>query len=450
MTTRFENGIVVTLGEKNRVLWNATVVTDGEKVAAVGDAAELKRRFPDASAVDCTGKIVLPGFICTHHHFYSTMARGMGIPGEPASNFVEILERLWWKVDRALDEEDITLSAQLPLIDCIRNGTTTVIDHHASPGMRDGSLDLIENAVRQAGLRASLCYEVSDRNVPGAGIAENERFIKKVGKGSASGAVPGDGQIAAMMGMHASFTMSDATLERCVGIARDAGVGCHIHVAEDAADRADSLAKYNMPTVNRLQKLGVTGEKSIFVHCVHIDEAEMDILASTRTSVVHNPESNMNNAVGVTPLLKLLGKGVLVGLGTDGMGSDMLVQMRCAYLLHRLANHDPRVAFMEAPQLLLQNNAAIAKRQFGLQLGEIAEGLPADLAILDYQPPTPLSEANFLGHLIFGLVDATVDTTVCKGKILMQGKQILSMDEARLAARSREIAPHMWQRLQEL
>jgi putative selenium metabolism protein SsnA len=442
MATRFENGIVVTLGEKNRVLWDATVVTDGERIAAVGDAAEMRQRFPGADPVDCTGKIILPGFICTHHHFYSTMARGMGIPGEPAANFVEILERLWWKVDRALDEEDITLSAQIPLIECIRNGTTTVIDHHASPSMRDGSLDLIENTVRQAGLRASLCYEVSDRNVAGAGIAENERFIKKVGKG--------DGQIAAMMGMHASFTLSDATIDQCVGIAREAGVGCHIHVAEDAADRADSLAKYNLPVVNRLQKLGVAGEKSIFVHCVHVDDSEMDILAATRTSVVHNPESNMNNAVGVTPVLKMLNKGVLVGLGTDGMGSDMLAQMRCAYLLHRLANHDPRVAFLEAPQLLLQNNAAIAKRQFGLQLGEIAEGLPADLAILDYQPPTPLSAANFLGHLIFGLVDANVDTTVCKGIILMQGKHILSMDEERLAARSREIAPQMWQRLQEL
>jgi len=442
MTTRFENGIVVTLGEKNRVLWNATVVTDGELVTAVGDSAEMKRRFPKAESVDCSGQIVLPGFICTHHHFYSTMARGMSIPGEPAANFVQILKRLWWKVDRALDAEDITLSAQLPLIDCIRNGTTTVIDHHASPCMRDGSLDLIENAVRQAGLRASLCYEVSDRNIPGGGVAENERFIKKIGKG--------DGQIAAMMGLHASFTLSDATLEQCVGIARDAGVGCHIHVAEDTADREDSLAKYNMPTVKRLDKLGLTGEKSIFVHCVHIDDSEMDILAATKTAVVHNPESNMNNAVGVTPLLKLLKKGVLVGLGTDGMGSDMLVQMRCAYLLHRLANHDPRVAFLEAPQLLLQNNAQIAERQFGLQLGEIAESRPADLAILDYQPPTPLSETNFLGHLIFGLVDATVDTTVCSGKILMKGKKIISMDEERLAARSRELAPQMWKRLQEL
>ena len=339
MTTRFENGIVVTLGANNQVLWNGSVVVEGENVLAVGNASEIKKRFPDAEAVDCSGKVVLPGFICTHHHFYSTMARGMAIPGEPASNFVEILERLWWKLDAALSADDITLSAQIPLIECIRNGTTTVIDHHASPAFRDGSLDLIESAVRQAGIRASLCYEVSDRNVMGGGVEENERFIKKVGKG--------DGQIAAMMGLHASFTLSDATLEKCVGIAKDAGVGCHIHVAEDAADREDSIKKYGMPTVHRLDKMGASGEKSLFIHCVHIDEEEMDIIARTKTSVVHNPESNMNNAVGVTPLFKLLKKNILVGLGTDGMSSDMLSQMRCAYLLHRLANSTPRKGFTD-------------------------------------------------------------------------------------------------------
>jgi putative selenium metabolism protein SsnA len=442
MATRFENGIVVTLGKNNRVIWNGSVVTDGENVVAIGTAAEMKKKYPNAESVDCTNKVVLPGFICTHHHFYSTFARGMFIPGEPASNFVEVLERLWWKVDRAIVGDDILLSAQIPLIECIRNGTTTVIDHHASPSQRDGSLDMIESAVRQAGVRASLCYEVSDRNVMGGGIAENERFIKKIGKG--------DGQIAAMMGLHASFTVSDETVEKCVGIAKDAGVGCHIHVAEDAADRKDSIEKFGVPTVERLHKLGMTGEKSIFVHCVHIDESEMDTVAATKTIVVHNPESNMNNAVGVTQLLKLLKKNILVGLGTDGMNSDMLTQMRCAYLLHRLDNRDPRVAFMEAPQLLLQNNADIAERQFGIRVGELAEGRPADMAILDYIPPTPMNENNFLGHLIFGMTDSAVDTTVCRGQILMKNKQILTMDEERLAARSRELAPKMWERLQAM
>jgi putative selenium metabolism protein SsnA len=442
MTIRFENGIVVTLGKNNRVIWNGSVVTDGENVVAIGTAAEMKKKYPNAESVDCTNKVILPGFICAHHHFYSTFARGMFIPGEPASNFVEVLERLWWKVDRAIVGDDILLSAQIPLIECIRNGTTTIIDHHASPSQRDGSLDMIESAVRQAGVRASLCYEVSDRNVMGGGIAENERFIKKVGKG--------DGQIAAMMGLHASFTVSDDTVEKCVGIAKDAGVGCHIHVAEDAADRKDSIEKFGVPTVARLHKLGMTGEKSIFVHCVHIDEAEMQTVADTNTIIVHNPESNMNNAVGVTKLLKLLARGILVGLGTDGMNSDMLTQMRCAYLLHRLDNRDPRVAFMEAPQLLLQNNADIVERQFGIRVGELAEGRPADMAILDYIPPTPMDENNFLGHLIFGMTDSAVDTTVCRGKILMQGKKIISMDEERIAARSRELAPEMWKRLQAM
>jgi putative selenium metabolism protein SsnA len=440
MTTLFENGIVVTLGSQPRVIWNGAVAVDGEQIVGVGEAPLLRKRFSGAESFDCSGKLTLPGFICAHHHFYSTMARGMAIPGTPAANFVEILERLWWKLDRALLDEDITLSAQIPLIECIRNGTTTVIDHHASPGSREGSLDLIEAAVRQAGIRASLCYEVSDRNARGGGIRENARFIKKVGKG--------DGQISAMMGLHASFTLSDGTLDECVGLARDAGVGCHIHVAEDAADREDSVTKYGMPTVMRLEKRGAAGAKSLFVHCVHIDESEMDHIVGTQTAVVHNPESNMNNAVGVTPLLPLLKKGALVGLGTDGMGSDMLAQMRCAYLLHRLANHDPRVAFVEAPGLLLGGNAEIAMRQFGLPLGALAEGRPADLAILDYLPPTPLTPENFLGHLIFGLVDATVDTTVCRGKILMRNKRILSLDEERISARSRELAPMMWKRLQ--
>ncbi|MCS7010299.1 MAG: putative aminohydrolase SsnA [Anaerolineales bacterium] len=442
MAIRFENGIVVTLGQENRVIWNGSVVIEGEKIAAVGGSSDLQHRFPKAEAIDCSGKIILPGFICAHHHFYSTMARGMSVPGEPAENFVQILERLWWKVDRAILEEDILLSAQLPLIDCIRNGVTTVIDHHASPSMCDGSLDILESAVRQAGLRASLCYEVSDRNIKGDGIAENERFIKKIGQG--------DGQIAAMMGLHASFTLSDETIETCVSIAREHSVGCHIHVAEDLADREDALQKYGLPPVERLHRLGATGEKSLFIHCVHVDEREMQILAETQTAVVHNPESNMNNAVGVTPLLKLMQKGVLVGLGTDGMNSDMLAQMRCAYLLHRLANRDPRVAFREAPTLLLENNREIARRQFGVPLGEIAEGYPADLAILDYHPPTPLTEANFLGHLLFGLVDANVDTTVCRGRILMRNKQVLTLDEERIAARSRELAPKMWERLQAL
>ncbi|OQX95123.1 hypothetical protein B6I21_07055 [candidate division KSB1 bacterium 4572_119] len=303
-----------------------------------------------------------------------------------------------------------------------------------------GNDDIIEKAVLQAGIRANLCYEVSDRNVKGGGIEENVRFIKKCN-------TTPQNQISAMMGLHASMTISPETLESCVGHAKDLGVGCHIHVAEDKADREDSLQKYSAPTVTRLLEAGAGGEKSIFVHCIHIDEDEMDQLADSKTIVVHNPESNMNNAVGVSPVLDMMNKDILVGLGTDGMTSNMFTQARAAYLLHRLAKKDPRVAFVEAPQMLLWNNAKIVNRFFPVTLGEITKGAAADIILVDYTSPTQFTVDNFLGHFIFGLYDARVDTTICNGEILMKNKEIQHLDVEKLAAESTALANKMWKRL---
>jgi len=243
------------------------------------------------------------------------------------------------------------------------------------------------------------------------------------------------------------MTLTDSTLARCRGVAERYGTGYHIHVAEGLEDNADSLKKYGIRTVERLMTRGIRGKNSLYVHCVNIDEPEMDLIKDTGTIVVHNPESNMNNAVGVADVLAMMAKGILVGLGTDGMASDMPAQMRCAYLLHRLENRDPRVAFCEAPQLLLWNNVEIASRFFPVRLGVIEKGAAADLAILDYIPPTALKEGNFLGHFTFGMVDAVVDTTIVAGKILMQNKQILSLDEEEIAARSRALATKVWSRI---
>ena len=435
-----KNATLVSLGENNQVTFDAALrVVDGQ-VEAMGPQAEISGSADEI--IDARGRVLMPGLVCSHHHFYSTMARGMNPPGEPASNFTEILERLWWKVDRALTMEDVKLSAQVPLLESIRNGTTTIVDHHASPSCRDGSLDTIADAVREAGLRACLCYEVSDRNVEGAGIEENARFMKRC-------AEEGGDDLRAMMGLHASFTCNDKTLERCVDAAKPFAAGFHIHVAEDQADVDHSLKTYGKRVVHRLADMGLAGPKSIFVHAIHVDESEMDRLAETDTMVVHNPESNMNNAVGAARVIDLINKGVLVGLGTDGMSSDMFSQMRAAYLLQRQALGDPRVAFMEAPQMMLAGSAALARRLFDLPLGELKVGGPADMIILDYLAPTPLSADNFLGHLIFGMVDATVDTTIAKGKVLMQNKKIRVMDEEAIYARSRELTPAVWQRVQD-
>jgi len=434
-------GIVITLGRNNQVIHDGAVYVKDGLIADVGQAKDLKERYVCEVKVNARNKVVLPGFICAHHHLYSTMARGFAPPGEPARCFGEILERLWWKLDRALLEDDVYISALIPLIECIRNGTTAIIDHHASPSCRDGSLDLIAKAVLESGIRASLCYEVSDRNVPAGGLAENERFLKRM-------AAEKSPFLTGMMGLHASMTVSDDTLARCRAVAERYGVGYHIHVAEGLEDHTDSLMKYGVRTVERLVTRGICGKNSLYIHCVNIDEREMDLIKDTGTMVVHNPESNMNNAVGVANVLAMMAKGILVGLGTDGMASDMPAQMRCAYLLHRLENRDPRVAFCEAPQLLLWSNVEIAGRFFPTRLGVIERGAAADFAILDYIPPTTLEAGNFLGHFIFGMVDAVVDTTIVAGKILMQNKQILSLDEEEIAARSRKLAAKVWSRIQ--
>ena len=433
------NGTVITLGDENRVIDDGAVYVKDGRIGAVGTTAELKQKYHCPVRIDAKNKVVLPGFICAHHHLYSTMARGFAPPGEPAFTFGEILERLWWKLDRALSAEDVRYSALIPLMECIRNGTTTVLDHHASPSCREGSLDTIADAVLESGMRASLCYEVSDRNVAGAGVEESERFLARLA------AEPSE-QLAGMVGIHASLTVSDETLAGCREVAERHGVGYHIHVAEGTEDHIDSLAKYGVRTVERLVDRGICGDRSLFIHCINIDEHELSLIHETNTMVVHNPESNMNNAVGVAPILEMLDRGILVGLGTDGMASDMPAQMRCAYLVHRLQKRDPRVAFCEAPQLLLWNNAAIANRFFDVQLGSLEPGAAADMAILDYIPPTELNTGNFLGHFIFGMVDATVDTTIAAGKVLMEGKKITVLDEEAIAARSRELAARMWAR----
>ena len=195
---------------------------------------------PEAEKLDAKGQLVLPGSICGHTHFYGAFARGMAIPGEPAKNFVEILEKLWWRLDRALDEESIRLSALVCLIDAIRNGTTTLIDHHASPNLIDGSLDICADAIVQSGLRVCECYEVTDRNGPDgakAGIAENVRFAKSLVVTPRT------------VTRHFSPPLSVCTPRSPSGRRRSIGVwlkrnrfglGFHIHVAEDAADEVDS------------------------------------------------------------------------------------------------------------------------------------------------------------------------------------------------------------------
>lgn len=418
----------------------AVFIEDG-LIAGVGPSEELRKKHPKEDVIDACGGIVMPGLINCHMHFYSTFARGMALSGPPPANFVEILKGLWWRLDKKLNADDIYYSALIPLIECIKCGTTTIIDHHASPFAVEGSLDLIARAVKEMGLRASLCYEVSDRDgddIAKAGIAENVRFIREHKE---------DDVLSGLMGLHASFTLSDKTLEHAVTEARNLGVGCHIHTAEDKADLADARERYGMGVVERFHARGLLGKKTITAHCVHVSDKEMELLAETDTNVVHNPESNMNNAVGCAQIIRMFEKDVLVGLGTDGMTSDMFRESKVANIIHKHANGDPRVGFSEAYQMLIKNNGAIASKAFPRGAGVIEPGAYADIIILDYKAPTPLTFDNFAGHLLFGLSAGDVVTTICGGKVLMQDRELVGIDEAEITSKSRELAQGLWKRM---
>jgi putative selenium metabolism protein SsnA len=432
---------LVTCNSSGEIIPRGAVLIRDGRIAAAGPAEALDREYPQARRMDAGG-VIMPGLICGHMHLYSTMARGMALKDEAPANFVQILERLWWRLDRSLDEEDIRYSALVTLMACIRHGTTTLIDHHASPGHIDGSLDILAGAVRQAGLRASLCYEVSDRGgheEARAGIEENVRFLKRCRRED-------DPFLGASFGLHASFTLSDETIGRCVEEAAGLDSGFHLHVAEDAADVRDAREKYGKSAVRRLADMGVLGGKTLAIHCVHVDADDIELLRETGTKVIHNPQSNCNNGVGVAPVLELMARGIPVGLGSDGFTANMFDEIRTANIIHKLDRRDPRVAYTEVPGMIFKNNRLIAGLFFDQPLGVIEPGAAADIIALDYDPATPLNAGSLWGHVLFGLAGARVSTTIVGGRVLMHQGELLDLDEAEICARSRQLAEKLWDR----
>lgn len=436
------NGLLITLGGQNRVIPGGAVVIDGKLIAEVGDTPVLREKYPQARFIDAEGKVIMPGMTNTHMHLYSTFARGMALKDEPPGDFAQILERLWWRLDKVLGMEDVYYSALVPLIDCVKNGTTTIVDHHASPNAITGSLSTIARAAGEIGVRSCLCYEVSDRDgmdKAQEGIDENVRFIEACRN-------EGDDMLTGCMGLHASLTLSDATLQAAAAAAEKLGAGCHIHTAEGIQDVEDSMRKSGVRVVERLQRFGILGPRSIAAHCVHVNDREIAILKETGTNVAHNPESNMGNAVGCAPVLRMLGQGVRVGMGTDGFTTDMFEGIKVANVLHKFHQADPSAAWAEVPQMIFGNNPAILSGFFPGKLGVLEPGAYADLLIVDYDPPTPLDEMNYYGHVLFGFSGGQVETTIVNGKVLMLNRVLQTVDEKAVRARARVLARKLWER----
>ncbi|GIL08887.1 MAG: chlorohydrolase [Chloroflexota bacterium] len=435
------NATLITWGASGAVLPGHALYIDGGLIRDSGPSRDLEARYPQAERLDARGQLVMPGSICAHTHFYGAYARGMAIPGPAPADFPAILRRLWWPLDKALTPETVRASALVCLLDAVKHGTTTLFDHHASPNCIDGSLDIIAGAVEQAGLRAVLCYEVTDRDGEEkmrAGIAENLRFM------AASAARP---LVRGTFGLHASLTLDDRALRACADAA-PADAGFHVHVAEHEADEEDSLRRSGQRVVPRLDAYGIWRDNTIAAHCIHIDAAERDLLKQRGVWVTHQPRSNMNNGVGAAAIDDMLAQGLAVCLGNDGFSNNMWAEWKAAYLLQKVVHRDPRRANgVSIAQMAAQNNARLAERFFpGARLGELTVGAQADIVLVDYHPYTPLTAGNLPWHILFGFEASMVTTTIVAGRVLMRDRRLLTLDEASIAQEALALAPAVWER----
>ncbi len=439
------NITIFTNDDRNTILRDHAVVVQETQIVDVGPEAVLKEKYASFKKLNGKGRLLMPGLINTHMHFYGTYARGLALPGAP-QNFHEILQLLWWNLDSALDSDGVYYSTLIPAITAVKKGVTAVIDHHASPNAVDGSLDRIEEALQKVGMRGILCYEISDRDgkeIARHGLRENERYAKKCIAARRNDA---DHLFDAMIGLHASFTLDNDTLESAAALSKSLKKGCHIHVLEDGCDAEFTKRKYIYSVVERLQQFEILGKESIAAHCIHVDEEEKDILAETDTIVVHNPQSNMNNAVGRADIFSLLQRDILLGIGTDGMSPGLWPDVRTANLLHKHDLKNSNVGWQEIQQITLKNNPEIYWRLSGQLVGKVKPTYLADLILIDYFLPTPMTPDNFWGHFLFGIADAPVDTTIINGNIIMQNKQVLGINEAKIAAESQKVAQGVWRR----
>lgn len=436
------NGKLITRDSAMPYLENGGVAVEGARILEVGETAALKAKYPQAEFIDAKGMVIMPAFINAHSHIYSGLARGLSIKGHNPTNFFEVLDGMWWNIDRHLTLEDTRRSAYTTYIDSIKTGCTTVFDHHASYCEIEGSLFAIEEVAKELGVRTCLCYEVSDRDGEAkcdAAIQENADFIAHCEKEQ-------DPMVKAMFGGHALFTISDRTFEKMVK-ANNGRTGFHIHVAEGMNDVYDSLQKYGTRSVNRLLNQGILGPKTLLGHCIHVNPAEMDIIKETGTMVVNNPESNMGNAVGCSPVLQMIHKGILVGMGTDAYTFDMLESLKVALIIQRHHACLPNVAWCEVTDMLFKNNREICAKYFPDPLGILKAGAAADVIVMDYKPFTPFGRDNIDGHMIFGMTGRQCETTMCNGRLLMKDRQLIGIDEEAVNARTLEVSKKLWGRL---
>lgn len=431
------NGTVASLSPL--IVRRADILIEGDTIRAVQDQA------PEGNheTFDADGALVMPGNVCAHTHLYSALARGMPPPPRTPRNFPEILKYIWWRLDRALDEPSIRSSALIGSIDALKSGTTTLIDHHASPSCIEGSLGTMAEEMSRTGVRGILCYEVTDRNGRDGrdqGLRENARFAREV-----KDRWP---DMRALFGAHASFTLEDETLEAIAGSAGELGIGVHIHAAEDECDQEDALRRSGRRVAERLDGHGIVSHESLVAHGVHLNEDEVDLLGKRGSWLAHNCRSNLNNSVGRAPVSSFLERlNGRASLGTDGIDQDMFSESRAAYFRAREDSLDP---VAEQFTGMLAAGSALVSQCFGRPVGRIEPGYLADLVVYDYTPPTPLTSDNLSWHWMFAFTSQLVKHVMVGGKWVLRNRSMVNVDGGEARAMAREQARSLWRRMENL
>ncbi|AJR09149.1 putative aminohydrolase SsnA [Photobacterium gaetbulicola] len=419
------------------------IVIDGDKIKEVG--ANLAANYPDAQVKDMKGKLVMPGIVCSHNHFYSGLARGIMADIKPSPDFISILKNLWWRMDRALDEEALYYSGLICSLEAIKCGCSSVIDHHASPNYIAGSLNTLRKGFLKAGLRGMTCFETTDRNhgmkEMVAGVEENIAFAQLIDRAKENGEEPY--LVEAHIGAHAPFTVTNDGLSMMAEAVQATGRGIHVHVAEDRYDVTHSHHHYGQDIVERLDSFGLINEKTLLAHGLFLSEKDIAILNAKNGFLVHNARSNMNNNVGYNDKLMRYQN---VALGTDGIGADMFEELKFAFFKHRDAGGP---LWPDSFLRHLWNGNEILARNFGAKFGRLDAGNKADLTVLDYTSPTPLVADNLPGHIAFGFNAGNVNSVVVEGRFVYEDREF-PFDVAPIYAEARKVAMRLWQTMDKL
>jgi 5-methylthioadenosine/S-adenosylhomocysteine deaminase len=437
------NGVLVTMDSQRRILEDHAVAIEQGRIAEIGRTADLEKKHVNVEVLEASGCIVMPGLVCSHSHLYGILLRGAPLSITPPSDFTQVLQRIWWPMDEAMAFSDAYASALVASVEFAKSGVTTFADTYSGPNSISGVLDYIARAIEEVGIRGFVAYEATERHSREEGeqgLQENIRFAEKTQSKPDSRAKP-------LFSVHASFTVSDDLIRRVKAIAAKYLVPITIHVSEGLVDLHHNLQNYGKRTVERLRDDGLVGPDVILAHCVNLDENEVDIIAETKTGVAHNPMSNMLNAVGVAPVLRMLERKINVGLGNDGYIFDMFENMRSAYLLHRVHHKNPNAI---EPYTVLEMATINGAKLYGIEreVGSIEPGKIADITIIKPSVlPTPLNASTAVGHLINTVDGGDVETVLVSGKVVVKNKRLSTFDEEKAQAISQDAAAKLWKRM---